>query len=1070
MQKFDKEHQDGSRPAADNLKLAYSQRALWFIYKMDAKNAAYNLSQFIRIEGKVDLKALESAVADLVARQPMLASLYKADAAGEPTRWVPATARVDYKVVTGSHAKDALRTAVYKDSLVPFDLEQGPSFRVRVYQRAEGGYLAHLCVHHINADGQSLFMMTDLVKNAYLRAAGVTDEVPEEASDFNDFVEWQQSFVASDEGNEQLEFWKKNLGGELPLLSLPADYPRPPVQTYNGTTLKNRLDRAQIQKIGELARANGTTLYNVLLAGYQILLNSYTGQDDIVIGTSFLGRGDDKFENVVGYFVNKLTIRGSVDADATVGEQVGKTSECVVSAMSNWEYPFPLVVEKLRIARDASRSPVFQTNFNFLRTHAGEEESEGGVSFASEFGMIDQAEGQFDVALEIVDTTSEITASFKYNKDLFSADTIDSMAKAYSAIVSQLASGFDQKISSLKLVTGDEEKRVLHTFNDTKASYDNNRTVIDLFEESVQKHGSRTAVVAHNGKLTYNQLNDRVNAVASHLLEAGVKGNEIVAVLAEPSVEMMAGILGILKAGCGYLPIDPGQPESRIEYLLQDSGARFVMRKTKENKKFNYGGQIVDIASVPAASAEGVKKVGATRAKPRDLVYLIYTSGTTGNPKGAMLEHRSLVNYCEFFRTRYGVSQDSCSALMTSYAFDLGYTTLWTTILYGGELHLLAEDVYTDTPALLSYMHTNKVNFIKLTPSLFNAIVNAPEFEKSNQCEVLKMIVTGGEKIRPDDIRAYFKKYPQVKIVNHYGPTETTIGIMTNPISTANLDAFAARPVIGKPIGNVRAYVVNKSMKALPVGVPGELIVAGPSLARGYLGREQMTAEKFVPNPFDPSEKVYRTGDLCRWTPEGTIEFLGRIDRQVKIRGYRVELGEIENQIRKIPGVTGVAVLEKSAGEFNKFLCAYYVSEKKMSAQELQEKLGKVMPEYMVPSYFVHLTELPTNANGKLDQGKLPEPNAEAPVADLGDGPSTDIEKKLVEMWAKYLGLGADKISTKKTFFELGGHSLLVIRMLGEIRAKFGCALPITAVYNGGTVKSLGELIATKTQDQNKAS
>lgn len=624
-------------------------------------------------------------------------------------------------------------------------------------------------------------------------------------------------------------------------------------------------------------------------------------------------------------------------------------------------------------------------------------------------------------------------------------------------------------------------------------------TIDDLFNSCVKRHADRRAVTCQGRSLTYAQLDRRVDALARRLVKDGVETGDRVALWLEPSIEVAIAMLGILRAGATYLPIDSHLPIDRVQYLLDDSGAKVLLVMERRGGPPGFHGRVLDLGGEIDPDLEleldlrrglelepelplelrwgraGVTRRALPEISDRDCAYLIYTSGTTGRPKGVLIEHRSLVNYVTWFRRQYGVDGSHTAALLTSHAFDLGYTTLWTTLLSGGELHFIPESMHNDLPAVARYVAEHRVSFLKVTPSLLGALVGSSAFDRE-RCSSLRLIVTGGEPVRPRDVERLYVRCPGALVVNHYGPTETTIGVTTHPIERAELADFARRPVIGRPIGNTWAYVVTPDLQLAGSGEVGELLIGGRGVGRGYHGRDELTRERFIPDPFGGSGTVYRTGDLARWTEEGTLELLGRADRQLKLRGYRVEPAEIEQVILDRFAVREAVVVARQLGESNQVLCAYYTGETSIPAAELRARLAEVLPEYMVPAYALHVAELPRSANGKLDVERLPRPGGEAaaggtaaeqrasdaaaaPGPAPGEPPRSETERTLLKMWSALFGLDAAVIGVSRNFFELGGHSLLMIQLIAEIDDAFGKEVPVPAFFAEGTIRALAQIL-----------
>jgi surfactin family lipopeptide synthetase B len=670
-----------------------------------------------------------------------------------------------------------------------------------------------------------------------------------------------------------------------------------------------------------------------------------------------------------------------------------------------------------------------------------------------------------EIVLRVVRSETELLLDVQYDPELFVEGTVARMAGVYAHLAQQIAARPGTSIRELELVPEDQRAELLGRFNDTSCSggdVDADATINDLFADAVRRFPDHPAVAFQGSSLTYAQLDRRVHVLAHRLVRMGVRIGEPVALQLPPSLQTMIAMLAALRAGASYLPIDADLPPDRIRYLLEDSGARFLIGGPRATGALAFGGRLVDVNVDTDVGGDGGVPDGDARAalpeaRASDGAYLIYTSGTTGSPKGVLIEHHSLVNYVRWFRRRYGIDDSHTAAILTSYAFDLGYTTLWTTILSGGCVHFLHRSTCEDAAAVARYFRDHHVTFIKVTPSLLSALISSKELDRES-CGTLRLIVTGGERVRAADLETIYARLPDVLVVNHYGPTETTIGVTTYPVERTKLAEFARRPVIGRPIGNARAYVTTRSLQLLPIGAPGELIIAGRGVARGYLGRDDLTCEKFIPDPFGSSGAAYRSGDLARWTSEGTLEFLGRIDRQVKIRGYRIEPSEIEQVMLRRLGVAEAVVVPQLVGARAPVLCAYYVGGPRRAPSELRASLWEILPEYMVPAYFIELPALPRTENGKLDVRRLPEPSG-GPVGRPEDLPRTETERVLQRVWSDVLGVDTASLGVSQNFFELGGHSLLMIQIIAEIDNHFGRTVPISTFYREGTIRALATIL-----------
>jgi surfactin family lipopeptide synthetase B len=836
------------------------------------------------------------------------------------------------------------------------------------------------------------------------------------------------SFVQSRAGLDQLRYWQERLSGELPALDLPFDQPRLArsgrVAAY-GTTLTS--DPRMLKSIEELASTAGTTVEVVTFAIFRLLLHVYTGQDDVIIGTSVAT--DDG--------VNRLAIRCPVTESEPFAALMSAAARTYHEARRHADYPFALLLEHLR------RTQIFHCSFEYVDPGSTRTLNQGDPC---------------EVTLRVVRLPAELRLEFQYDPELFVERTVARMASVYVHLARQIAAHPARSITELELVTESEREELIGRDSATRSASEVSpeATIDDLFADAVSRFGERRAVTFRGSSLTYTELDRRVDALARCLVRRGVTVGACVAIQLPPSLETMIAMLATLRAGASYLPIDADLPVDRVRYLLDDSGARFLIGGERIRDALAFTGQLVDLEGI-GPGRESDARVSLPRVRAGDAAYIIYTSGTTGTPKGVVIEHHSLVNYVSWFRRRYGVDDSHRAALLTSFAFDLGYTTLWTTILSGGELHFLPKSTCEDVAAAARYVRDNRISFIKVTPSLLSALVSSKAFDREHYAS-LRLIVTGGERVRMGDIETIYARCPDVLVVNHYGPTETTIGVTTHPVERTKLAELARRPVIGTPIGNVKAYVATRSLQLLPIGAPGELLIAGRGVGRGYHRRDDLTREKFIRDPFAAAGNVYRTGDLVRWTPEGTLEFLGRIDRQVKVRGYRIEPSEIEQVMRRRLGMTEVVVVDKVVGESNHALCAYYVADVSFDAAEMRANLCQVLPEYMVPTYFNRLPSLPRTANGKLDVKMLPEPHVE-PAARPTDRPRTETERILLKMWSDVLGVDADALGVSRNFFELGGHSLLMIQLIAAIDDRFGRTVQIPVFYQEGTIRAVARIL-----------
>ena len=790
-----------------------------------------------------------------------------------------------------------------------------------------------------------------------------------------------------------------------------------PGRTHNLSAHSVKIPPELLRGMERLADGFGTTIEAIALTTLRILVHCYGYLHDVSIEVTTFSA--TRFEQVV------------IQPRLAVNHPIRKVLETVIASL--WK------------GGQARPSPPGE-NQSLLCSFEYFEAGRRDESYTDA-----ESKYPFAIALRAVRTRDELLLTFYGRHDIVAADTVQYCAASYVHLARQIASNVTLTVGELELVPNDQRRKLLGSFIDTH--FPTRAEVIDdLFRACVDRVPDNRAVTYQGHSLTYAQLEQRADALARYLVCNGLEVGDRVAIQMEPSIDIAVALLGSLRAGATYLPIDRELPVERAHHLLSDSGARFLIGEQDTRDSLAFNGHFIDLARVDIPHND---RAPLPTLRPGDCAYLIYTSGTTGEPKGAQIEHHSLLNYVEWFRTRYNIDSSRRAALLTSYAFDLGYTVLWTTLLSGGELHFLPSSVCKNPASILTYVRDHEIDFIKVTPSLLSALVRSNTFS-TQSCAHLRLIVTGGEPVRVSDIKATYACCPGAEIVNHYGPTETTIGAITHPIPRNGLQTYSKQPVIGRPIGNVRAYVTSPDLALVPIGAPGELLIGGRGVGRGYHARESLTKEKFIPDPFEPGGISYRTGDLVRWTHEGTIEFLGRMDRQVKIRGFRVELAEIEQVMLRRLELRDVVVINKALSPSNYALCAYYVGEQRLEPSDARENLRQALPPYMVPLSLTKVSSIPRSANGKLDIAQLPEPTFENSLQQE-DAPQNDTEATLLELWTEILGI--DRIGVSQNFLQLGGHSLLMVQLIAEIQSRFDVMIPISLFFGEGTIRALASFI-----------
>jgi len=1024
----------------EHYELSSAQKRLYTLQQFDRKSTGYNMPGVMEIEGKLDVERLEAVFGKLIERHEALRTSF--ELIGEEVVQKihkEAELEIEHKEAREEDVEEILRSFIR-----PFDLSKAPLLRVGLVKLHPEKHILMFDMHHIISDGTSMGILVKEFMGLYEGKA-----LPESRLQYKDYVAWQNSVLSSETMKKQEEHWLKTFKEEIPVLSLPTDYQRPAIQSFEGDSIHFELDGEITKGLRKIAKETGATMYMVLLSGFNILLSKYSGQEDIVIGSPIAGRHHADLENVIGMFVNTLAMRNYPEGSKTIKEFIEEVKANALRAYENQNYQFEELVEKLDIRRDMSRNPVFDVMFAMQNMDIEEIVIEG-ISIKS-YGM-ENGVSKFDITLTAEEAEEKIGLSIEYCSRLFNKETIERMAGYLKNILREIEYNINKRICEIEILGEEERHKLLYEFNNTYAEYLRDKTIHELFEEQVEKTPDNIAVVYENRQLTYRELNEKSNQLARALREKGVVPDSIVGIMIERSIEMIVGIMGILKAGGAYLPIDPEYPKDRIGYMLEDSMAYILItRKLYIGNIADTISTIIDIEDISVISGMAEQNINAKYDKNRKM-YLIYTSGSTGNPKGAAVRADSFMNLTNWFTREFNISESDNVLLIAPVGFDLAQKNLYAALVKGGRLCILPERTYNYT-SVLKIIHKERITIINCTPSAFQLIIDAAT--DCHELEYLRWVFLGGEPINTANLVKWVKsQYYKAEIVNTYGPTECTDIATYYKISKQEIENMVVIP-IGKPIDNVKLYIVDKNNNLLPIGHQGELCIGGVSLGTGYLNRPELTVEKFVENPFEPGKRMYKTGDLTRWLPDGNIEFLGRIDHQVKIRGFRIELGEVESQLLKHEAVKEAVVAAKGDQGGNKYLCAYITAEKELTIIELRGYLRQELPDYMVPSYFVQLDKMPLTPNGKIDRKALPEPDGIIETGAEYEAPRSEMEEKLVSIWQEVLG--AEKIGINDNFFDLGGHSLKATSMVSKIHKELNVEVPLREVFKTPTIKGLSE-------------
>lgn len=1052
------------RPAGTPVPLSSGQERLWFMEQFAPGTTAYAISLAHRLRGPLDVAKLGQALTALVARHESLRMRFPATADGRPTVVVdpPAPVRlcvVDVAGTVGAERDRRAASLVDEAAALPYDLAAGPLLRLMLVRFGATDHVLFIGMHHIISDGISVdILMRELLACYEASCTGRPAALPELPVQFGDYALWERDRLTGAASQADLAYWREQLR-DLPDLALPTDRPRPSEPCFDGATHDFRWDRALTGAVAGLGRRHRATVYMTLMAAFQATLARFCGQDDFAVGSPVAGRPHRELDGVVGAFVNMLAVRARCEGDPTFGEVLARVRDTTIDALAHQELPFDRIVTDLGITRDAGRSPVFQVTFalNTVTDVSGSVPSEPATVTGLSVQPFDVAHGytQFDLAVYVVEEADGLSFHVSYRTDLFEAATVERIGRGMELLVRAAAGDPGTRLSDLPVLTTAERELVLGEWSGTVVRDRSDGTLGELVALSAARSPDAPAVVHDGQVLTHADLDRRSNQLAHRLRRLGIGPEDRVAIRLEPSFDLVVSVLAVLKAGGAYLPIDPEQPPERLAYLLADSGSRVLLTDASSVDVPGFGGTVLDLVS--QRGAVGRERDAALRcpAGPANLAYVIYTSGTTGRPKGVAVAHRDIVDYLESVRETLGIEPGASFGLVQSTAFDFSMLMFYLPLITGGCLHLLPRRA--SGLELATAVGRCDLDYLKMTPSHLTALLADVE---AAQLLPRRALVLAGE-ASPAGWARDLATAGRCAVVNSYGPTETVVAVTTARVGPDG-DGAGTLP-IGRPMPNVRLYVLDNRMRPVPPGVAGELYVGGQRLARGYLGRPALTAGRFVADPFgQPGGRLYRTGDRVRWGADGNLRFLGRTDDQVKVRGYRVEPAEVEAVLVDLPGVAQAAVDLRGPAGLER-LVAYLeraAGTADIAAADLRGRLAGRLPEYMVPTHFVWMDRLPLKAHGKIDRDALPDPPDGSAHDDAGfAAPEGATERVVARIWAELLGI--ERVGRRDNFFDLGGHSLVATQMVARMRRELpGAGQPVRVldVFRHPTVAELAAL------------
>ncbi|PHM11387.1 hypothetical protein CK516_02895 [Nostoc sp. 'Peltigera malacea cyanobiont' DB3992] len=1069
-----------------NLPLSFAQERLWLLNQLEPDSPFYNEQIALKLHGQLNVVALEQSLNKIISRHEILRTNFHTIneqpvqvIADRLTLNVPV---LDLTELPESEREIACQQLATTEAAQPFDLVSSPLIRACVVKLKELEYALVLTVHHILVDGWSTgVLMRELATIYSALCNNLSPELPELPIQYADFAIWQRQWLQKEVLQTQLDYWKQLLKNAPTLLELPTDRPRPAIQNYRGAVQYIELSNELSQAIANFSRQEGATLFMTLFAAYITLLYRYTGSDDIVVGTPIANRDRLELEGLIGFFVNTLVLRTDLSGNPSFQQLLGRVRQMTLQAYAHPDLPFDELVKALQPQRDLSYTPLFQVLFVLQNAPISEIEMTG-LTISSL--PTQSAVAKFDLTLSLQNTATGLVGMWQYNADLFDAATIERMSRHFQTLLEGIVANPQERISQLPLLTELEQQQLLVDWNDTQFDYSQDKCIHQLFEEQVKRTPDAVAVVFEDQQLTYHQLNSRANQLAHYLKSVGVGADVLVGLCVERSLEMVVGLLGILKAGGAYVPLDPEYPQDRLSFMLEDTQLSVLLTQQHLIERLpKHQAQLVclDTEWQSISQLSDFDLVDSTSSE--NLAYVIYTSGSTGKPKGVMIQHQSLVNLTQAAIAEYGLShacngQSQRILQFCSICFDAAAVEIYPSLSCGATVVLRTKTMLSSVQTFIENCRDWGITVLnlpiaywhQLTFELVNANLQLPD--------CIRLVVFGGEHLLEQRLRMWQQhigEYPQ--LINAYGPTEATV-----QVTYKLLGIDRQKLTIGRPIYNTQIYILDQYLQPVPIGVPGELHIGGAGLARGYLNRPELTNEKFIPfqrgrgqrgrgqgagGRGEICDRLYKTGDLARYLPDGDIEYLGRIDNQVKIRGFRIELGEIETALSEHNDVQTCCVIAREDTPGEKRLVAYVVPYPQVTCTErsrstptidqLRHSLKAKLPEYMVPNAFVLLESLPLTSNGKVDRRALATHELDSTLRELYVAPRTPIEEMLALLWTQVLKL--ERVGIHDNFFEVGGHSLLATQLLSRIRNIFKVELPLRELFARATIADLAQSI-----------